>query len=60
MYLITILFKSGNTLKIKAKEFEVVKNGQDVEKIRYVLRGGKILHIDVTQIEAVTSQEAWF
>ena len=59
MFLVTILFKSGNTLKIKMKKFELFTKDGNIDQMNYTaFRRG--FHADIAQIEAVTWRKVWF
>lgn len=50
---ITILFKSGNQLKLRAKKFTIHKNGTQITKIAWEGATPGLLFLDVDEIEAV-------
>lgn len=50
---ITILFKSGNQLKLRAKKFTIHKNGTQITRIAWEGATPGLLFLDVDEIEAV-------
>lgn len=61
MYMVTILFKSGNTLKLKVKSFKVKTKGDNsISEIEWNIPNTQLLHINLEQIEAITSRKCWF
>lgn len=59
-YWATILFKSGNRLRLKVYEMQVKTNLSEVTSLSWVLVSGRLLEINVNQIEAIHTKKAWF
>lgn len=60
LFLVTLYMKSGNVLQFKARSFSLKYNGQNITEATYETADCRLMHIDVTQIEAATSEKIWW
>ncbi|MEB4614035.1 hypothetical protein [Leucobacter sp. M11] len=50
---ITIFFKSGNQLKLRAKEFTIRKDGSQITEVSWEGAKPRLMRLNIDEIEAV-------
>lgn len=53
-----IYMKSGNVIRLRyLKELNILRSGEDITEVSWVsLTNGKLIHVNVSQIEAITQR----